>query len=100
MTSQSTHQSGYYSGFASTPANSEHRSRLFTQVRCYSGILGPSSRTPTPARYSRVTPILPSLPSEFQQSEDGADRSQAQTERQPAELVASTDPATIASNEV
>jgi hypothetical protein len=100
MTLQSTHQSGHYSELTSIPANPERRSRLFTQVRRYSGILGPSSRTPTPARHPRVTPILPSLPSESQQSEDGADRSQAQTERQPAEPVAFTDPATIASNEV
>ena len=69
MTSQSIRQSGYYSGFASTPANPERRSRLFTQVRRYSGILGPSSSAPTQSQQSQIQrqpaePVVPTLTAE------------------------------------
>jgi hypothetical protein len=71
MTSQSTHQSGHYSGLTSTLANPERHFRLFTQVHRYSGILGLSSSTPTPAQQFQVAPTLPSFQSGHPASADG-----------------------------
>jgi hypothetical protein len=86
MTSQSTRQSGRFSGFASILANSERCSRLFTQVCHYSRILGPNSYTPIPTQshQSRVLPMS-SLPSASQHSENGPERHQAQTEEYSAD---------------
>ena len=69
MTSQSIRQSGPYSGFASTLANPEHRSRFFTQVRCYSGIRSLSSSAPTQSQQSQIQrqpaePVVPTLTAE------------------------------------